>query len=287
VGYYCSKVVLIKFRVVKKVLLLLHWLNFDTAIGAAITSLFIARNINTHVPVVAIAALALTVLAIYNFDHLLDAKQIKGVASTGRHKYYQENFKWLSIYELVLLVSLLIITLFVPLEIVKAGIVLAVISLIYFLLLFIIMPNQFIFKEVVIALVFVSGLFLSPLAISHDYDMTILFLWGQIFLLALANTFIFAWFDYEVDRQEGHTSLAQALGKHKIYFLSLVILSILALTVIVDGFIMVNWENQLIISLMGVMLLLTLILGKYTYHHELYRVVGEAIFLIPIIGLIW
>ena len=64
----------------RDILLVLHRTNFDTAIGAVITSLFIANIIGSEVPDVVTVALLLVVLAIYNFDHLLDAKKIQGIA---------------------------------------------------------------------------------------------------------------------------------------------------------------------------------------------------------------
>ena len=68
---------------VKHISLKLHWMNFDTAFGAAITSLFIANGIGSNVPEIATIALVLAVMAIYNFDHLIDAKRITGLAISG------------------------------------------------------------------------------------------------------------------------------------------------------------------------------------------------------------
>ena len=79
-------------------------MNFDTALGAVITSLFIANYIGSVIPEIALFALFLTVLVIYNFDHLLDAKRVTRKASSARHSFYQQNLKALAIYQLFLLV---------------------------------------------------------------------------------------------------------------------------------------------------------------------------------------
>ena len=263
-------------------------MNFDTALGAAVTSLFIAKYIGSVIPGTATSALILAVLAIYNFDHLLDAKQIEGNAISGRHLFYQQNFKALSVFQLILLIALLPVSWFVPAIIVKAGIILAIVALIYFLLLFIVLPNRFAFKEIIIAGVFVCGVFLAPIATSSSQTISldIIFLSLQIFLLALANTFIFSWFDYEHDLKEAHTSLAQILGKKIIYQLSFVVLGSLAIIIALRMINDANWPDQLIIASMGMVLLLTLILKGRIHRRELYRIAGEAIFLIPIVGLL-
>jgi len=264
-------------------------MNFDTAFGAAITSLFIADIIGSDVPQVATGALILAILAIYNFDHLLDAKKIKGMAIAGRHRFYQRNFNRLAIYQLFLLIALLVISWFVPATIAKSGIILAVITLIYFLLLFIVLPHRFAFKELMIASVFTCGLFLGPVSVIFTPVITfnIVLLWLEIFLLALANTLIFSWFDYENDMNEGHSSLAQIVGSKTIRFLSFLVLTILAITIIFSMVNDISWVAQLFILMMGLVLLVSLLLGNKNINDERLRIAGEAIFLIPLVYLIF
>jgi 4-hydroxybenzoate polyprenyltransferase len=272
---------------VKRIFLILHWLNYDTAFGAVVTSLFITQNLGSNVPDIAFLALFIAVLAIYNFDHLLDAQRIRGVAQSGRHRYYQEHFKTLSIYQLALLILLIFVSWYVPENIARAGIVLAVISLIYFLLLFIILPKKFFIKEVLISIVFVSGLVLAPavtgpyLPLASDY-----LLWGEIFLLALTNTFILAWFDYDIDAKEGHVSIAQLLGKKSIYRISYLLLGVLGLLIVISLILFSDLKSQVIVSAMSIPLLASLGLSRQFRKNEFYRIASDAIFIIPIISLI-
>ena len=263
-------------------------MNFDTALGAAVTSLFVANIIGTSVPHIATGALILAVLAIYNFDHLLDAKKINGVAISGRHQFYQRNFTKLAIYQLFVLTALLVISWFMPAIIAKAGIILAVITLIYFLLLFIVLPHRFVFKEVMIAIVFTCGLFLAPVSVisGQAISFEITWLWLEIFLLAMANTLIFSWFDYENDMKEGHSSLAKIVGTKTINILSFLVLAILGITIIVSLLNDRFWLDQLIIFIMGLVLLVSLLVGKKMKDERL-RIASEAIFLIPLVGLIF
>ena len=264
-------------------------MNFDTAFGAAVTSLFIADIIGSVVPNVAIVALILAVLAIYNFDHLLDAKRISGVASSGRHRFYQKNFIQLAIYQLFLLLALLVISWFVPATIAKAGIVLAVITLIYFLLLFIVLPYRFAFKEFMFAIVFACGLFLGPISTNSSpaISLDIIMLWLEIFLLALGNTLIFSWFDYESDKAEGQSSIAQIIGAKAVQTLSLLTLAVLSLIILFSLTRGALWMEQLTIAIMGIVLLACLMLGKLIKRDERLRIAGEAIFLIPLFSLLF
>jgi len=262
-------------------------LNFDTALGAVITSLFIAQNLGVTVPVVAFLALFFAVLSIYNFDHLLDAQRIREQAQSGRHRYYQRNFKTLSIYQLSLLILLLFCSWHMPGDIARAGIVLAVISLIYFLLLFIILPKNFFFKEVFISIVYVSGLVLAPVVTSsHLPQVADYLLWVEIFLLALANTFILAWFDYDIDAREGHVSIAQLIGEKLIYRMSFIFLAVVGLLIIFSGVISPGFESQFIIIAMVIPLLSSLLFNSFFRKNETYRIVSDAIFIIPIISFI-
>jgi len=272
---------------VKRIILILHWLNFDTALGAVVTSLFIAQNLGADVPAIAFLALFIAVLSIYNFDHLLDAQRIRGVAQSGRHRYYQQNFRVLSIYQLLLLILILIISWYVPGNIARTGVILAVISLIYFLLLFIILPKNFFFKEIYISIVYVSGLILAPVVTSNHAPVIIDYLlWTEVFLLALTNTFILAWFDYDIDAKEEHISIAQLVGKTTIYRWSFVFLGLEVLIVIASVIISPMFESQLIIIAMSLPLLFSLLFKSFFRKKDIYRVVGDAIFIIPVVSLI-
>lgn len=270
-----------------RIAFILHWMNFDTAIGAAITSLFIAKIIGSVVPIIATIVLLIAVLAIYNFDHLLDAKKIRGTAISGRHRFYQQHFNSLAIYQLILLVALLISSWFLPATIAQAGIILAVITLIYFLLLFIVLPNQFASKELMIAVVFASGVLLAPISVksAQMFSLEILLLWLEVFLLALANTLILAWFDYNNDKKEGQSSLAQIVGFKTVRTLSFIALVVLLAIIIIS---LVNgsfWADQLVFFMMGMILFVSLVLGTQAKLQDALRIAGETIFLIPLVRL--
>ena len=112
-------------------------------------------------------------------------------------------------------------------------------------------------------------------------------LWLEIFLLALANTLIFSWFDYENDMKEAHLSLAQIIGSGKIQIISFLVLSLLGIIIIISLYINTLWVDQLIILIMGLVLFVILIIGKQNKRGDGLRIAGEAIFLIPLLRLIF
>ena len=237
----------------KRFLLFLHWLNVDTALGAVITSHFISINLNSSIPVIAHITLLLAVLSIYNFDHLMDARRISSVAKSARHRFYQEHLRALSIYQLFLMVDLMTILWYLPSGILRAGLVLALITGVYFILLFFLFPKKFILKEGMISLVYSMALFLAPVYVKQQYtpDILTFLLWLEILSLAVSNTLIFAWYDHEQDTLEGHTSLSASMGKKAVKIIILINLSLLP---ILAGFLIAGSADvfsQLIILLMG------------------------------------
>lgn len=266
---------------------ILHWLNFDTALGASITSQFVASYLRVHAPIIATFTLFLAVQAIYNFDHLLDARAIRGAAISSRHRFYQKHFKVLSIYQLVLMFCILCLVYYLPESIIRAGIVLGLITLIYFILLFIVFAKKFILKEVFISMVFSSALFLAPVYTDGAALRGNLFiLWCEITLLALANTLILSWYEYEADSLEGHSSLTVSLGKSTVHVLISTILTLLVgmtIFMIITGDL---WQYQLIIALMTSVLAFALLGRKVLFQNERYRIIVDTIFFLPIILLV-
>ena len=246
----------------------LHWINIDTAAGAVVTSLFVAQCMGSTIPWVASLTLFLAVLAIYNFDHLMDARRVTTTARSARLRFYQQNLKALSIYQLILMVGLITIIWYLPVDILRAGLVLALVTGIYFILLFFVFPNKFLLKEIMIATVYTLALFLAPVYTnpSPGPDNYWLILLLEILLLAIANTLIFAWYDCEIDVREGHTSLAGNLA-FKLHFSPPVL-------------------QQVIILLMALTLSLCLVASRSLRKNERYRIVGDAVFFLPIISLL-
>ena len=269
----------------KRLFYTLHWLNLDTALGAVVTSGFIARSMNVEVSFIAYITLFLAVLTIYNFDHLVDARRISSKAVSMRRLFYQVNIKALSIYQLALILFLIIIVWYLPVIILRAGIVLGMITSIYFILLFLVFPKQFLLKEFMISIVYSIALFLGPIysIVPIHFGNEALLLWVELLLLAFTNTLIFAWYDYAIDLEQGQTSLANRFGRDNIYKVIIVVLSILAMIVLYTLIEYSNIKEQIIISFMAVVLIYLLRSKKHLAINDRYRIVGDAVFVLPVI----
>lgn len=269
----------------KQFLRYLHWINLDTAVGAVVTSLFIAKSLDTEIPDVAALTLFLAVLSIYNFDHLMDARRLPTKARTTRHRFYQQHLRSLSIYQLILMLGLITIIWYLPNDILRAGLVLSLVTGIYFVLLFFVYPGKFMLKEIMIALVYSLALFLAPLYsdAARAVDNNWLIFWLQIFLMAVSNTLIFAWYDHQIDLAEGHTSLANNLGKNIVYKLVLSLIGLSALLIVYQLLTAGEVARQLILLAMTMVLLYSLMAHKKLRKNDRYRVLGDAVFMIPIL----
>ena len=147
------------------------------------------------------------------------------------------------------------------------------------------------FKELLIAACYTIGVFLGPLSLAQaGLDLFQWLLNPQILLLALANLIIFSCFDYHSDRKDGHYSLAIHLGLSRTRGLAIGLV-LMGITICVLLFflskLMIIRVVQLLICLMNLLLLMLLLREKQFRQHEFYRMVGDGIFFIPAIILLY
>lgn len=272
----------------KKIFRILFWLNIDTALGTVITTLFVAQYLGVDLLWQPVGALLVTMLLIYNFDHLIDTNKLGDKSITGKYFFYRYNKKALIFYEVVLFLLLLGLSWHIPTEILIRGAILALFTVLYFLFLFILLPDQFVIKELVISAVFTLGVFLIPITVADESVLSenLWLLGSQVFLLAITNTFVFAWFEYDRDKEYGQISLAILIGKRAVYLLSIIFLIIFLVTLFISFTQGVNWMYLITLEVMGSVLFLTLIFNKQLAKNNRYRVVAESIFLLPLISLV-
>jgi hypothetical protein len=89
-------------------------LSLDVVIGAIIFSLAISKYYKVNTPCIILICLAIAIWVIYTCDHLLDAKRIKGNASTHRHQFHQKYNKPLLIATFVLSIIGVVSTYYLP-----------------------------------------------------------------------------------------------------------------------------------------------------------------------------
>jgi 4-hydroxybenzoate polyprenyltransferase len=273
---------------VKKAYRWVQAMSLDVVLGSGLLNLAIAKYYKVNLPLPVVVALMIAVWAIYTFDHLSDAKKINKVASTHRHRYHQQHYKLLKLLLLLAIFAGIAVTFLLPPVVVKWGIICTVCVVAYFLLLKL---KFFWYKELFIAVCYTIGVFLGPLCLSLEaLNLFQLLLIPQILLLALSNLVIFSCFDYQTDKQDGHYSLALHLGLSRARKIAkgLVIIG-LVLTAIMFFLakLFITQEVQLFIFTMNLLLLILLLKEKSFQQNNLYRMVGDGIFFIPILFLLY
>jgi len=252
-------------------------LSLDVAAGAIVSSLFFTFIFKVPVSPSALAALALTVWIIYTIDHLRDAKSIAKIASTDRHRFHQKHFKLILIFLSVVMIIDFVIIWFVPGRVLMLGIILWLVVLIY-----LIFQRYLKFlKEFFVACLYSAGVLLPALAVvPPDLHFVHFILIGKFFITALMNLLLFSLFDFKEDRHHQQHSFVTWFGpastRRGILFLGLLN--------IVGGIGLWSFDPGVaaVFISMNVMLLAILFMEKQLTSNNYYRILGDAVFLIPL-----
>jgi 4-hydroxybenzoate polyprenyltransferase len=265
-----------------KLIRFFNTLSFDTAFGAVSFVYIISCSQHLKVSFIIYIALLISVLSIYNIDHLLDAIKLDKKAESYRHYYYQKNFKVLIFWQLILLFFGVITLFYLPIEVIIGGIIMLLSMTIYFWIIFNGAKKNLIFREIIVAFGYVVAVSLIPfLDKIEQINLNYLWLLLIVFFIALSNLWIFSIYDFEVDHLQNHHSIARALKKR-------IILNLVRITVIFSIISTVGYAFYYNLWFMGGVLLFTefiylLLVEKQLYFskNEYYRLVGEVVLILP------
>ncbi|TNE80213.1 MAG: hypothetical protein EP332_08555 [Bacteroidetes bacterium] len=253
-------------------------------------SWMLARVAGGYFSQVYLVELALMVWMIYTADHLMDARTIQHTASTPRHRFHQRH----SVVMTVLLVLSAVLFLYlIPAD---TGAKLWRNALLLFALIVVYLASliwarkrgfRYVYKELFIAVVYVAGLAIVPLS---KADEPFTWLTGiylvRLFCLAHVNLLLFSLLEYEVDLRDEHPSVLKWFGPAKVkgFIKGMLVLGpVLGLLALyLDP---AHQTELLILSAMELVIILVYALRKYLVMGELYRVLGDGLFLLP--GLLW
>lgn len=263
---------------------LLNILSVDVAIGSVCCAAWFAKLFEVTLRPQALMVLGLTVWIIYTTDHLLDAKRTEGIASTRRHQFHQQHFYFLIIVLTGAIVIDLILVFFIRQAVFQWGLVLSGVMVAYFLI------QRFLkyLKEVTIAIIFSCGVLLPSVAVTHkavDFSMALII--GEFMLTALLNLLLFSWFDRYNDNQDKRESFVTLAGESgskgfvgAVFILNGVLLMASAIFIpAVTGY-------AVVLILMNVVLAIMLMKPDYFQSHDRFRIIGDAVFLLPLIYLL-
>lgn len=262
----------------------LNTLSIDVALGAVCCCAWFAKLYHVDLRPYVFLALGLTVWIIYTADHLLDARKIKGEALTTRHRFHQQHFTVLTVLVAIFAVIDFGLIFFVRKQVLYAGIILGGIVLLYLVFTRVL---SFL-KETVVAVLYSGGVLLPVLSL-WDWQMSISYplIVVSFFITAWINLFLFAWFDHNIDKIHGYTSFSVQFGK---YLTMLLLRGLFFIQVALIGTIALH--NQMIsaalmLFMMNAILFLLFVRPANTFLQDNYRLLGDAVFLIPAMFLLF
>ncbi len=259
---------------------LLNLLSVDVVIGAMCSSVFFAHIFKAEVTICSIISLGLSVWIIYTADHLLDAKKTEASATTNRHRFHQRHFQLL----LVLMITAVGINTIVIFYIRNPALIIGIVLIVLVILYLLIHHNLKFFKEIFVSIVYTAGVLVPAISKTEmgwrewPWMMIVQFL-----LVALLNLIIFSWFDYENDLQDKRVSFVTIVGKKasRIFIIFQFALSTILLVVAF------SFQVEMIVFfVMNVILLFIFVFHSYLAHDDRYRLLGEAIFFVPVLAIL-
>jgi 4-hydroxybenzoate polyprenyltransferase len=269
-----------------KFIRLLNLLSIDVALGSVALGVLVVRMLNVSMPIGWWLVLPLTVWVIYSTDHLLDSCNRGINALSVRHLFHKKNFKLIlsAIIFFIIIISLLIIF-SLPLMIVLGGAIIAVCCFGY-LIYARYSIKQSVPKELIVGFIYTIGIWFGPL-MYHELNGWIWIPIVLTFLTAINNLVVFSIFGMSEDLKSGFGSIAIQFGKGRIikwvkFLLTISVLLSLCYSVFYSN------EIRLIITgsvfmVMNLVFLLMLDKQELFLKGDLYRIIGDGVFLFPLI----
>ncbi|MGB3182501.1 MAG: hypothetical protein WBB45_14005 [Cyclobacteriaceae bacterium] len=270
----------------EKVYAYIRTLSLDVVAGALFSTLALSRLLNVDPGVPVLLALCFAVWVVYTFDHLIDARKIDHEAHTPRHRFHQRYFSVLAIAITLFALSGVVLLFKIPRSTLIAGLAVSAVTLVYFLTLRLFKLRTAFQKELFIALVYVLGIFTAPVSLSHQASFPYLYLlFGQYLLLAFANLVLFAWYEQDTDRADGHSSLVLKIGSRKSFRLVSALFGLTGLSIayglLTSTPISTAWWYQVVLFCMLATLVFLGLFPAYFRVNERYRAFGDGAFMIP------
>jgi hypothetical protein len=260
---------------------LLNLLSLDVAAGAAIGAAFFAHVLAVELFPQAFIVLGLTVWVIYTSDHLLDAWFLDKPASTPRHLLHQRRFKLLAFMVVIALLVDLALVLLIRRQLMVPGVVMSLMCAAYLVL------NRWLryVKEVVATLLYSAGVLLPALALNQSLNADQKLLITQFVLIVFLNMLLFAKMSYDTDLSDRQNSLFTTIGPRASDML-------IAGTFVALGIVML-WPSstdiriKAVMAVMAMTLLVIFLFPAFFRSEERYRLLGDSIFLLPGLVLIF
>lgn len=262
-------------------------LSIDVALGSCAMAYLLAQVLSIQIPFIIYFSLGMCVWLIYTIDHLMDATKMQGNAVSPRHVFHQKYFEelawiWLVVFVLTGFLSLA----YLPIQTIKLGIIAAIFVVVHFVLVNFLGSkiSVLVQKEFGVAISYLLGVSVGPLSLIEVFPSYLYWVLAQIFLYAFINLLQFSYFETEVDSQQGQTSIARSIGSK---YLGNIINGILILALIVNIYCFKNFSEflniQSVLFVMYLALALLFLAKKHFQANEKYRLLGDMVFIFPLV----
>lgn len=258
----------------------INLLSIDVALGAVACSVFLSQAFHTTVSVDSFIVLGITVWIIYTVDHLIDGHRADEDKLSPRHHFHQQYRVPLSILVVVATIVNLILVVGLNRPVIVAGAILLAMVILYFL----IQSRVRGFKEFLCGLLYLAGVLIVPLT---GYRLTVSPYTGlvtvQLFLVVIFNLLMFSWFDQSLDKANGWPSFAIYFGQKTTKWMLIGIFIAQVMVYLINLYIADFKAVPAILLVMNVILSVIFFRPRYFSILERYRLLGDAVFLLPVI----
>ena len=267
---------------------LINLLSLDVVAGAIAGASFAVTLLSVHPGMAFWICLPVAVWLIYTTDHLLDGLKNREKSRSIRH-FFHYRYRFILGTAIVIFGAIAAVVAFnyLPIGLVRFGILIGALSLLYLFITWYLSrhSNKYFFKEVVIAFIYIIGIWGGPLILfGYRHHPVILIILPIYLSMALINLFTLSYFDLETDRQDRHNSFTVIFGKK--VTLTLILLLLTLGFILSVSMLLLYTEERIgagsIILMVMILFQFLIVIFKdsfFVQHHH--RPLGEAIFILP------
>lgn len=260
-------------------------LSLDVTAGAVISSLLVCKYFAVEATLEMMLGLGIAIWLIYTIDHLRDATRSADHSANPRHAFHRRHRVAIQVCALLVFAIGLVNAFRLPLITIKAGLVLATLSGLYFVYLKFSLRQQF--KELFAAIIYTAGIFTAPLSLVTQWQWSHLLLFLLFFLLVAANLVLFPLYEMEIDSRDKITSIALKAGRQKAARMIWLLLGSHMMLVVISAMYFPQFAGlEYVFTAMNMVLMMLLVWPEKFRNGQLYRWLGDGIFFIPLLALL-
>jgi len=254
--------------------------SIDVALGAMVSTWYFGYVLNAQLSLWTVLTLGLTVWGIYTFDHLIDARSLVPDKVSKRHLLHRKYKYRLSVILIAVLVCLSLLIFLIPAKTVVWGVSLLGGVFVYFVAMSLLKLKFGYYKEVLIAVIYTLGVLVGPASLAIGINGVHVLIIISFALLAFLNLIVFSWYDRFIDKTQQFASIVNSIGESKSLLLlkaGFLVVFGLCGSIYLSGY----SEHAFVLALMATLLGLTIVKRAKFQENQVYRIIGDSIFLLP------